>query len=79
MGIARTIEASSKDLLRHAIRHLLGWTGKESVSYVHKCLGQDGWKGLGNLADFEVLVRSLGFSIQHGKNGRGQNRKEVTL
>jgi hypothetical protein len=54
-------------------------SGPESVSYLHRSLQQDGWKGLGVLADFESLLRTLGFTVRHGTNDRGQSRREVTL
>lgn len=64
--------------LEDAVLAQLGRAGCESVSYVHRCLQQDGWKGLGTLhGDFEPLLRALGFSIREGKNERGQSRREV--
>lgn len=51
----------------------------ESVSYIHRNLARDGWKGLGVLADFEDLIERLGFRVVDGKNSRGQSRREVRL
>jgi hypothetical protein len=56
-----------------------GENGSESISFIQRSLQQDGWKGLGNLAHFENLVKSLGFTVRDGKNSRGQSRREVTL
>ena len=53
--------------------------GAESVSYVHRSLSQDGWRGLGVLADFEQRCRQLGFTVRRGTNRRGQSRIEVAL
>lgn len=51
--------------------------GPEAVSYIHRSLQQDGWRGLGPLAVFTRTVRDLGFVVREGRNDRGQDRIEV--
>ena len=53
--------------------------GPEAVSYIHRNLLGDGWRGLGRLAEFENALRALGFTVRCGKNNRGQTRIEVDL
>ena len=53
--------------------------GPEAVSYIHRNLQQEGWKGLGVLAEFEWTCEKLGFTVQQGINHRGQKRIEVSL
>lgn len=50
-----------------------------AVSYIHRSLQQEGWKGLGNLADFEAKCQRLGFVVRRARNDRNQLRVEVTL
>ena len=67
-------------LIDAILAYLVAGDGAESVSYVHRGLQQwDGWEGLGRLADFETLVERLGFVVRHGKNNRGQSRREITI
>lgn len=53
--------------------------GPESISFIHKTLQSDGWRGLGVLAEFEWKCKHLGFTVRDGRNARGQKRTEVTL
>ncbi len=50
----------------------------QAISYLRTALLDDGWRGLGNLADFEYLVETLGFKVVPGKNSRGNNARVVT-
>lgn len=53
--------------------------GRESVSYLHREMRENGWKGLGTLADFEKLCRRLGFVVYDGRNDRNQRTRFVAL
>lgn len=67
--------------LRAAIRKELARNGSgvEAVSFLHRSLCEDGWRGLGRLADFEATCRRLGFAVRPGVNRRNQKRTEVAL
>lgn len=42
-----------------------------SVSFIKSELSWNGYKNLGNTADFEDTIRALGFGLEKGKNSRG--------
>lgn len=67
--------------LTDAILELIAPTEEqaESISFLHRTLREDGWKGLGNLDRFETIVTRLGFVVRQGRNRRNQKRREVTL
>lgn len=50
-----------------------------AVSYIKDYLTRGGYRGFGNLSDFESILRELGFSLAPGKNGRGNNATVIFL
>lgn len=39
--------------------------GRQAVSFLLRCLQQDGWRGLGPLAAFEDTCKRLGFRLEY--------------
>jgi hypothetical protein len=37
----------------------------EAISFIHRELREDGWKGLGNLSEFGSTLESLGFTLTY--------------
>lgn len=66
-------------LIDAVLDYLTSAGGAEAISYLHRSLREEGWRGLGSLADFEDTLHSLGFTTRQGRNDRGQKRTEVTL
>lgn len=71
--------ATDGRLVDAVLGYLATAKGREAVSYIHRGLNRDGWRGLGCLADFESRLRALGFTVQEGRNERGQKRREVSV
>ena len=72
-------KTTNEKLTDAVLDYLAAAGGAEAVSYLQRCLREDGWRGLGCLADFEDRMRGLGFTVRAGRNNRGQRRIEVTL
>lgn len=76
------LKTTNEKLVDAVLAHLTTFcprSGAEAISYLHRTLQQDGWRGLGCLADFRSLLVELGFTVREGRNDRGQRRIEVTL
>lgn len=74
------MNATEMKLAEAILKHLVEFaSGGEAVSFLLKTLQQDGWKGLGNTADFETTCRNLGFIVRKARNSRGQLRTEIAL
>jgi hypothetical protein len=70
---------TNEKLVDAVLEHLAAVGGVEAVSYLQKVLREDGWRGLGCLADFEDRMRELGFTVREGRNSRSQRRIEVSI
>lgn len=77
----QTVDTSNTDarLTDAILTSLAASEGREAVSYLHREMRENGWKGLGTLADFERLCRRLGFVVYDGRNYRNQQTRFVAL